>query len=772
MFKKPKCFITYCNKDINKNQIEVLVEWMRKVCLQKIEFIYDNGVGYHSSFFEFESKIFDADAIIIFLSPKYKKRCLDEINTGVSREYRKILSIIENNKRIQSQDEDEFIENRKLIFPILYKGCPESSITNELEGYRYLDISNISKFAESKNGNIVVSSSFVNFAEKKFNDIFKEIYTSNIEKTLEFKDEYEKMLKNLFINTKGEYINLPDDLFIETDAFKNIIKQFKYILIGRKGSGKTTVKKTISNIIGGNYKGIISIKADHFQINETYELLFKNEKIDSDMENYLSKIDSYELIWYAFIILYCMFVVYKEYLCDNLTNQEQIEHIQNIEKTISNIFKDEKTIAKLSDQEVTKIIYSYVLSNLDVYIEEIIRNSRNDIKYYIVDIKQLYTPERFLIYLIGENAYLDFVFIIKKCTKKIFITLDGFDAQFEFFKITTMQIADENEKLKRTEFEDYWLLIFIETLMQLKNESILSDIIDLCLTLPVDRIESIKMLNRDFYKYHSHTIAINWTGKDLVKLIVMRLLYLNCNDLKTVSVEGDYKTLDFIMEKYYNKLPKLIYLDRSECISMPLFLYILRKSFWRPRDIIRYYNCILAINSSQNNFSNISIKRALKDEAYKIIQDEFIGEFSSVYTNLKDVINLFNNKKQVLTYNEIYKLLKNTSIIINGSKPEDDFDKKISILYIIGFLGLNPPNEYITSQYLHDEYAFVFTEGTSVLRALLNSDIKMKCKFVVHPIFTEYLTLNVDYNKIICNYTWEYIDKINSNNIDYAFYED
>mgnify|MGYP001136362428 CR=1 FL=1 len=102
----------------------------------------------------------------------------------------------------------------------------------------------------------------------------------------------------------------------------------------------------------------------------------------------------------------------------------------------------------------------------------------------------------------------------------------------------------------------------------------------------------------------------------------------------------------------------------------------------------------------------------------RIIQDEFFGEFSNIYTNLKDIVNSFNLKKQILSYDELYEIIGNIPMIINGKTVEHDFNKKINILYTVGFLGINPPKNYIESQYLYDEYAFVFTEGTSLLRIL------------------------------------------------------
>lgn len=770
MSNKPTCFVSYCQEDICPERMEIIIKWLSRLCECKIDFLFDGDVKFSDTFDEFEKSIYNVDSILILFSPNYKNRCLDEGNTGVSREYCKILYIMENNKKLQQKEYNKYIKQRKPIYTVLYKGRPETSITKEFFSHHYIDLSSVSKFCENRNQGLTLTDNFINLFKKNFQDMLNEIVVTCIEKTDEYISDYENMLKNLFIDTKSEQINLPDELFIKTIAYNRIIKQQKYLIVGRKGSGKTTVKNTVSSITGNKYKGIISILADQFSADETYRLLFLNKKVRSDIENNFSELDSYKIIWNSFITLYCIFVVYKEYLTNGFSKSQQLQHITSLEKTIVDIFKNKDRIIELSDEEVTKTIYFYVITNLERYIEDIVNKSRNRMQFYRTDIRSSYNVEMFLQFLIGDVAYHDFYYILSFCNKKIFITLDGFDTKFELFKNTTVILNDEEEKKRRLDFENLWLMMFMETLIDLKSSSKLKNIIDLCLTMPVDRIESIKRNNRDFYKYHANTIALSWNCRDLVKLITFRLKYLNAIDIRENDLCDDNE-LNKIMQEFYPTIPTSIQMERNGYINLPLFLYILRKSFWRPRDIIRYYGCILTLGQNQKNIDNISIKRAIKDESLRIIQDEFFGEFSNIYPNLKEVVNLFNLKKQTLSYDELYEIMKNAPIVINGSIFEHDFNKKINILYTIGFLGINPTKSLIDSQYLYDEYAFVFTEGTSLLR-VLKSDLKYQCKFVIHPIFSEYLFLQIDYNNLICNYTWEYVNKIDCNNVDYIIYED
>lgn len=766
MDAKPKCYITYCHEDISVEKMTVIVNWMTELCDHRIDFRFDNNVKYDFSFEAFEEEIYSVDAIIIFFTPKYRERCLDDADTGVAREYRKILSVFEDNKRLQQDKCDTFIKDRKIIYSVLYKGEPRRSITCEFLNYRYLDMSEAAKFREDKNHSLVLTEGFVSLYADKIQEFFEDVVTSRVEKTKSFAVDYEKMFKHLFLDTKGEHISLPNEIFVETDAYKNIVKQQKYLIIGRKGSGKTTVKNTISTIAGEQYKGIISIIADQFSTDETYQVLFKNEKISSDIDNYFSKSESYRIIWSAFINIYCIYIVYKEYLTHSLSKREQLSHIMSQEQTILGIFESKKRVEELDDETVTNTIYFHVLTNLERYIDHIVEKSRDEIQFFQTDIKSRFTSDSYLKFLIGQEAYDDFYYITKLCNKKILVTLDGFDTKFELFKKTTLKIQNEEERNRRIEFENLWLMIFFETLIDLKFNSKLKNIADLCLTVPVDRIVTIKDHNRDFFKYHSNTIALSWSSSDLHKLIVYRLRYMNSLN----KIDENIK-VDDVMEKLYSGIPKVIQMDRNGYFQMPLFLYVLRKSFWRPRDVIRYYGCIMTLRQNQKELNNISMKRVIKDESLRIIQDEFFGEFTNLYTNLKEIVNLFMSKKQILTYDELYAILKNKDFVIDENIIEKDFVKKVQILYVIGFLGINPPKNIIESQCLFGEYAFVFTEGTSILR-ILRQEQKCQCRYVIHPIFVEYLFLNVDYNTLVCNYTWEYVNNINCGAVDYILFEE
>ena len=70
-------------------------------------------------------------------------------------------------------------------------------------------------------------------------------------------DMHEKLQK-LVYNQKAEYApTLNKKLFVNTFYFEQIKSQESYILVGRKGSGKTTTKKYFYNNNKEKYKGAL-----------------------------------------------------------------------------------------------------------------------------------------------------------------------------------------------------------------------------------------------------------------------------------------------------------------------------------------------------------------------------------------------------------------------------------------------------------------------------------------------------------------------------------
>jgi hypothetical protein len=190
-----------------------------------------------------------------------------------------------------------------------------------------------------------------------------------------------------------------------------------------------------------------------------------------------------------------------------------------------------------------------------------------------------------------------------------------------------------------------------------------------------------------------------------------------------------------------------------------LFCYVLRYTFWRPRDVLKYYASLMtaALSYPGNEMLSFEQIRLIVGMTSKIIlKTEFIGEFKEVITNLEKIINQFRKSKQRLNYDQVFQKLKDIDFSVMPQGIISDFREKLRILYEIGFLGLEISENMTEAANRTKRECFYFNEGLAVF------DNKAKysfedCYFLIHPIFVEELQLDQRDNSFILNWTDDYL---------------
>ena len=377
--------------------------------------------------------------------------------------------------------------------------------------------------------------------------------------------------------------------------------------------------------------------------------------------------------------------------------------------------------------------------------------------------------------VISRNKLKDFAYsedfndsilcIIEESEKSILVTLDGFDDNFEKFRQNTQKYDDKSKYDERMVFEIEWLCSLLEYVMKSKYNLDESDIfmrkLDFCLAIPHDRFIEIQTSLRDFFKFRNKIVSSSWSGPELVIMLRKRL-----EAMHNYTSRGNeyYDRLDNIIDKKCPELPKNIkmYINTAEYV-IPLFQYVLRLSFWRPRDILSYYGNILASLiespvSRERALAPEMVKRIIKETALKIIEDEFYGEYRTLLINLKDIIELFNKCEIILSIDELAKVINGVDFIFLHEIIKE-FNKKITFLYEIGFLGVEASDDYMLMHSIINRYIFIFTEGIKGLRGL-ESNAMMESKFIIHPIFAEKLNLKINSTRYFCEYSWEYLSNL------------
>ena len=196
---------------------------------------------------------------------------------------------------------------------------------------------------------------------------------------------------------------------------------------------------------------------------------------------------------------------------------------------------------------------------------------------------------------------------------------------------------------------------------------------------------------------------------------------------------------------------------------MPLLMYVLRHTFWRPREVLVYYAAILALAEDMKRWSyevtTEAIRNCVKATTRQIIESEFLTEFRSTIVNIEEIIRQFKRRPAILDFDALGEILLPLNFkFATGHLDDTGTIEKIQFLYEIGFLGVKADKQLRDQFGLDMDDAFYFNEGSSLFMGTDEDDIKV-WQFMIHPIFTEYLRLNTEGVDLALQYDWDYLHK-------------
>lgn len=253
--RKPSCFISYCHDGADFDSIAEFENCLNRVADEEIEFLKDNRLRIGDKITEFEKSLNDVDSVIMILTPQYYNKIRSRTG-GVYREYKKIierLSQAEETRRKVSkkvaltakQRIDEFV-----IIPILFAGTISESCPDELKEHLLGDFIQF-RAHRDKNDKLYLPDKTLNKYEPFISQIVDRIHFSFVGSTQSFIATYEDLFNVLFFETKHELIaarlneRKQNEIYVKTRAYRQVRNQSAFILVGRKGSGKTTITRQI-----------------------------------------------------------------------------------------------------------------------------------------------------------------------------------------------------------------------------------------------------------------------------------------------------------------------------------------------------------------------------------------------------------------------------------------------------------------------------------------------------------------------------------------------
>jgi energy-coupling factor transporter ATP-binding protein EcfA2 len=749
---KIRCFISYCHEDTDTDSLDYLLNWLQLEAGQEYDILVDRKLPPGAALNEFMNQIQSVDAILLLLSPEYRRRILSR-KGNVYDEFRQFMSRFQRQQEERLSTSAHDMPNYFEIIPILMAGDIQSSLPDELMHLLATNFVGL-HWTKDDRGNFLYTTAIKQKygpAVKAITDQLKAIRTI---KTPDFKQRYRAYYKSLFLDVKAPVPRAEPalqayqpDVFVETAAYKRIEQQAVYFVVGRKGSGKSTAAGAMAARQRHRYKGHVSIIANDFSL-ETVHSLFGFQQIRSDVRNVFDETKCFQLAWELFLRLCCMQILdrldHERHLSD-----DQSRHMPAISGGLAAILGDHNI--RLDEKTRNQFWFDFSFNRIVDFAKHCIESAREKDEYFIPDVRAGFRKAAFMEYALGREAVESFEVILSTCKKLFLVTLDGFDSAFDAFRRNTnnMRRQSDSEAQERTRFELAWLRSLLQLVIEIKephdrvDRTKWQDLIEFCITVPTDRFDEIERTERDGYVYINRDSHLDWSGLELCSLVTKRLEKLG--EQPADNKKKPHERLIQACSGDLGFLPKeLSFVFKGRSIKTHWFLYIMRHTFWRPREILMHLAPIIAaadeLASHSSEITTETVRRIVSHTAVDVVRLEFIGEWESTFTNIAEVVAAFRGKAQVLEYEEVRGILNDVRFVFAAENVRiDEVSAKIQWLYEAGFLGVKLSSKQQEQFNITYPYAFYyFGEGRRLIR-LNEPGLLDTYQYVIHPAFAEYV---------------------------------
>lgn len=771
MMNDSSVFITYAHRDVDVSRVVGFYQFIRDYLPRKIEILLDRkALNVGKNIPNYVDRLKTCPVVIILFSPEYKRK-VEGSEGGVFKEYVIIR------KRFGKKNPD------LLILPILFEGTAEASIPELFS--KELNES-LTAFHPRKNK--VIDRFYLPDEHKaECQEVFKSLALA-VESKISVRelvspDDVEVLLDAFFAKTKvtksalvdhPEFIN---HLFVDTLSYRRVRRQNALFLIGRKGSGKSTISNTLPALEHAKYKASVCILANHINLVSTIELI-SMDKLQSSFDQINSLADSADsefvkLKPVEFLFKYAWLGVI--YIClaeelrrlggiKNALNDAQVPYVDQLNRHSEVFFYGQSgnidasryfSVAAVSffefwDREVQEALESESLTNVVQHLEANVNE------------------EKFLQNFLGEDFLSCIRAIVANCdvNKRALVTLDDFDTAFALFResVNSAKSGSSDEVKSRSEIEDSWIHALMMLVLDLKKvtepewKDQLFDKVDFCITIPKDSFTHVLSRDRDAFLDLEVTADLEWTGIYLAEVLLKRLGFIFNEKF---DEDEPFAELKRILHAYVPSLPtSLSFSFNGTRVTIDLFCYVLRHSFWRPRDVLTHYAALLtAANASpgKKELTVEQIRRIIGHKARDISRTEFKKEFGDIFKNLGKIMATFRRTSQLQSYNDLHDVLLGFDFDI-GIGVVSEFHEKLRMLYELGFIGIQLDDETLSDENRATRECFYFNEGSSIFSSVVESSIQ-RCHFIIHPIFVEELHIDYKNNDFVLNWDEAYLQQ-------------
>lgn len=569
-------------------------------------------------------------------------------------------------------------------------------------------------------------------------------------------------LKTAFGTLKAEDDDILRDpnanAFVMTKVYRRTQENHRCLLIGGKGSGKTAI------LVGYRRQQAaalltdvtIDIKADDFPIQTLFSFFYADAKTRltksvkglpqiSDLQEFIEPTRLATFAWKSSLICTAVYVAAKEMMNEDST---EFPLSRNEKQCLLDVCKQVETwVGKTEDSPISLNFGSAAIYALLVYcfglVQDVI-NSAIEVEtssLAIILSSATHAISQLIQSPFGEPKIEEAANIIRNSLKGnnkcILITLDKFDDFYDDFYKRTKNHDGFSDRRQ-------FLSMILEGLILATrdiNRTNDYDWVDALLTVPMDKFLELELRERAQIE-HTHVVRLEWTPIELLEYVNRRIAY--ALDLPEDQIDQAWQLL-FPFDVTNGSVRK---------VKEDSFLYIVRHTHWKPREVQMYLRQVLDLMEETGKPADeLLFRNAVRRQSEKIIQREFIEEYRVEYPRLLSVMNKLENVSldSIMPYEYLCDVLSGTSLNQNKMSP----DEIVLRLFHIGMIGVRQVlardietngvvrqnQQLIRYRYSHNYWVQdPFSQGVNV---------------IFHPMFFEYLNIHHKEDYVINQLTWQ-----------------
>ncbi|MCD8438299.1 hypothetical protein G1K75_12190 [Tenacibaculum finnmarkense] len=450
-------------------------------------------------------------------------------------------------------------------------------------------------------------------------------------------------------SVSAETDNELKEYFFHTPEVNNILESKHWLLLGRKGTGKTAIYKFLEDSRSEDINGYNTISLNFKDYPWPAHKLYK--------ESLASELSAYQKSWrFLFLVkLLSKLIEIKE-----LKRQDLSRELKWAKKYINKVFGNpdpnlmEVLFSKLS--RVKKIKGpGFDIEDIDFNIGEFSLDDVAENK----ELQRTLRSNAFTLLSYFEKVYIDNV-----GTDKFLIILDQLD-----------------ENWLDGEIEEY-SKILINLINVCRNISINTDFKNVKIVpfLRTDIYDSLRFNDKNKLLQDS-AIIINWDNDSLDDMFFERIKKYKPTDLK----------LD--MSKKSGSVFEVAFVRQGT----PAFKFITRRSFFRPRDVITYFNKISDVHTT--NKTGLYTSKELYSAAIETstsIYNEIIDEWSNQFPEIERLLDVLQTISVETFDFERFKDKYNNEF---SNATEGDLRRDLNFLFKNSIIGQKKQGrwEYLSS---------------------------------------------------------------------------